>query len=98
MQDINAAVARLTASSPEAELADVILAIQNSQDISSETIALLAEKMATSGESYDLHHPYLVDVASTGGPSSLTTLLTPIYLAEYGMTVPKVAVPGRPAG
>ena len=38
------------------------------------------------------------DLASTGGPSSLSTLLTPLYLCGAGFTVPKLGVPGRPAG
>src|SRR5437868_14746215 len=38
------------------------------------------------------------DVASTGGPASLSTLLCPLYLRSYGFVVPKLGVPGRPAG
>lgn len=38
------------------------------------------------------------DVASTGGPTSLSTLLGPLYLRSYGFLVPKLGVPGRPAG
>lgn len=39
-----------------------------------------------------------VDVASTGGPSSLSTLLCPLHLVTAGLTVPKIGVAGRPAG
>lgn len=39
-----------------------------------------------------------IDVASTGGPGSLSTLLTSYVLLSRGAVVPKVAVPGRPAG
>lgn len=38
------------------------------------------------------------DVASTGGPSSLSTLLCPLVLRVLGFIVPKIGVPGRPAG
>jgi pyrimidine-nucleoside phosphorylase len=38
------------------------------------------------------------DLASTGGPTSLSTLLGPLYLHSYGFLVPKLGVPGRPAG
>lgn len=39
-----------------------------------------------------------IDVASTGGPGSLSTLLTSYVLLSRGAVVPKIAVPGRPAG
>ncbi|NOJ60002.1 hypothetical protein [Arthrobacter sp. 260] len=38
------------------------------------------------------------DVASTGGPSSLATLLCPLHLIDAGLDVPKIGVVGRPAG
>lgn len=38
------------------------------------------------------------DLASTGAPGSLSTLLCPLYLAGCGFSVPKLGVPGRPAG
>ena len=38
------------------------------------------------------------DLASTGGPSSLSTLLGPVYLCSMNNCVPKLGVPGRPAG
>ncbi len=40
----------------------------------------------------------VADVASTGGPSSLSTLLSPLFLRAGGAVVPKLGVPGRPAG
>lgn len=42
--------------------------------------------------------PGAADLASSGGPGSLSTLLVPLMLAADGATVPKVGVPGRPAG
>lgn len=60
-------------------------------------VAQLARSLADSGRvraTDDLAH----DVASTGGPSSLTTFLSPLVLVSDGWVVPKVGVPGRPAG
>ncbi len=40
----------------------------------------------------------VADIASTGGPSSLSTLLCPLFLVVAGFAVPKLGVQGRPAG
>lgn len=42
--------------------------------------------------------PDVVDIASTGGPGSLSTLIAPLYARALGARVSKIAVPGRPAG
>jgi thymidine phosphorylase len=65
--------------------------------LTSEQIALLAETLASSGERLSKRADS-ADVASTGGPGSLTTLLTSCMLASSGAFAPKIAVPGRPAG
>ena len=62
-------------------------------------IAYLAERSAVSGQIISLPTTWkTLDIASTGGPTSLSTLLCPLYLRAYGYRVPKLAVPGRPAG
>lgn len=62
-----------------------------------EAIASLANGLASSGTR--LQPPgATADVASTGGPSSLSTLLCPLFLVCLGFTVPKLGVQGRPAG
>jgi len=61
-------------------------------------IAYLATVLGNSGEKIRELPPNSLDVASTGGPSSLSTLLVPLYLRYLGYIVPKLAVPGRPAG
>lgn len=62
-----------------------------------EVIASLAIGLANSGTR--LQPPgRTADVASTGGPSSLSTLLCPLFLVCLGFTVPKLGVQGRPAG
>lgn len=40
----------------------------------------------------------VADIASTGGPSSLSTLIGPLYLGAMGWRIRKIGVPGRPAG
>ena len=66
--------------------------------LSDEEIAALAEEYARSGVRFDFGTMPTADVASTGGPSSLSTLLTPLFLVQAGFFVPKLGVPGRPAG
>jgi len=68
-------------------------------NISDEEIAHLANRMAESGTTLAFHDAGSVaDIASTGGPSSLSTLLCPLFLQASGCVVPKLGVPGRPAG
>lgn len=63
-------------------------------------VARLGLALASSGErlSWPLGSGITADVASTGGPGSLSTLIAPIALRALGNRVPKMAVPGRPAG
>ena len=59
----------------------------------------LATALAKSGHVLVWHdEARTADLASTGGPSSLSTLLSPLYLRSAGLVVPKLGVPGRPAG
>lgn len=58
----------------------------------------LALAFADSGVRLALPDVRTADVASTGGPSSLSTLLCPLFLRVGGFSVPKLGVPGRPAG
>jgi pyrimidine-nucleoside phosphorylase len=62
-----------------------------------EDLAELAGTLARSGAELP-RNPAAVDVASTGGPSSLSTLLCPLQLHARGFSVPTLGVPGRPAG
>lgn len=61
-------------------------------------VALLTRAIADSGAHINPQIPNCLDIASTGGPTSLSTLLVPMYLRALKKTVPKLAVPGRPAG
>jgi thymidine phosphorylase len=68
------------------------------QGLSDPEVAELASVLAASGAMLANRAVAAADIASTGGPSSLTTLLGPLYLASLGYRVPTLAVPGRPAG
>lgn len=67
--------------------------------VTDDDIVYLTEKLADSGQvlTFPLSQQ-TSDVASTGGPTSLSTLLCPLYLRELNVLVPKLGVPGRPAG
>lgn len=71
--------------------------ITSAPDASDEDLASLATILAHSGH-VSPPRAGSCDVASTGGPSSLSTLLSPLLLRTRGFSVPKVGVPGRPAG
>ena len=60
--------------------------------------AKLAQVLAASGTKFEALGRRTADVASTGGPSSLSTLLCPLFLRVASFCVPKLGVPGRPAG
>lgn len=80
----------------EGKLQDIVeRACQGLMD--DEEVAKLAQQLAASGEVVIWQCP-TADLASTGGPSSLSTLLGPLYLRSMGWSVPKLGVPGRPAG
>lgn len=68
-----------------------------SEALTIEDIAELARGLSRSGACLPLD-PRAADLASTGGPSSLSTLICPLYLRAWGLLVPKLGVPGRPAG
>jgi len=61
-------------------------------------VGVLARHLAASGIQLQWPSMRTSDVASTGGPGSLSTLLPPLALAAAGRSVVKLAVPGRPAG
>ncbi|GAI81662.1 unnamed protein product, partial [marine sediment metagenome] len=76
-----------------------LISFIESRKIHNEEIALLAETLATSGEKLNINKNIsTADIPSTGGPSSLTTILCPLYLVHFGYVVPKLGIPGSPAG
>jgi len=66
--------------------------------LSDAEVADLTETYAYSGKTLSFEEENTADIASTGGPSSLSTLLTPLMLVAAGWIDPKLGVPGRPAG
>ncbi|MEN6549587.1 MAG: hypothetical protein ABFE07_26375 [Armatimonadia bacterium] len=82
----------------EASMGELVQRVVERQP-SDEDLAHLAIVTAQSGEKIlEVRGATSADIASTGGPSSLSTLLCPLYLTALGYTVPKLGVPGRPAG
>lgn len=63
-----------------------------------EGVAELARHLAQSGEQLAWPQAMVADVASTGGPGSISTLLAPLALRAHDALVVKLAVVGRPAG
>lgn len=77
---------------------EVVDRVERNQ-VSDEDIAYLAMQLAKSGDIIPQpDNCTTADIASTGGPSSLSTLLCPLYLRALGYSVSKLALPGRPAG
>ena len=78
---------------------DDIIGWARSGSMTDADILELARLLADSGDILSLGSANIyADVASTGGPSSLSTLLCPLFLRFLGAHVPKLGVPGRPAG
>lgn len=75
-----------------------IIASAMANDLDDDAIAELALRLASSGDTIAFQTNACADIASTGGPSSLSTLLCPLYLRVHGKIVPKLGIPGRPAG
>ena len=87
------------ASAPTQATMDRLIAAFRQMDVADEDISYLAVRLSESGEQF--RHQggeWIADVPSTGGPSSLSTLLCPLQLVMGGAIVPKLGVPGRPAG
>ena len=87
----------LRTGSTDHDLLSVIYAAQRGELNEAKTAAL-ALSLAASGETIEFEIERSADVASTGGPASLSTLLCPLFLRADGWIVPKLGVPGRPAG
>lgn len=88
----------INVDSTDEQIIDFLTRVKASTPADVSIAADLARVLAASGESFSLSSGCTADVASTGAPSSLTTLLCPLYLRAAGMIVPKLGVPGRPAG
>lgn len=89
----------VTMGMTDSELADFVDRIRRDYPCQSTVAAHLAKRLAASGRILAFPGSVLTaDVASTGGATSLSTLLTPLFFRAAGVLVPKLGVPGRPAG
>jgi thymidine phosphorylase len=88
----------LNALSSDEQITQVVSVVASKCPRDAEAAAMLSRVMADSGRRLHPDGDFVADVASTGGPSSLSTLVTPLLLRAAGAVVPKLGVPGRPAG
>lgn len=79
------------------QLIDLLRFIKDQYPIDEDFAAELAVTLANSGAYLHDLPADSMDIASTGGPSSLSTLLPPLFLMKYNSII-KLGVPGRPAG
>lgn len=96
--NINSMIASLCHESSDNEILEIIKLIKDNHSFDVEVAGQLARILAGSNIQNSNDNKFTADVASTGCPSSLSTLLAPLYLRVAGAIVPKVGVPGRPAG
>src|SRR5712692_2719294 len=83
-------------SESDPEIIEFVRAVKE-KGLTDGATAELAQAMAGSGSILDIGRN-ATDVPSTGGPGSLSTLVSPILVALAGGKVVKVSVPGTPAG
>lgn len=78
---------------------DALIASARARTPTPKEVASLAHRLAESGEQLTMQvGATTADLASTGGPGSLSTLLVPLVLVASGYRVPKLGVAGRPSG
>jgi thymidine phosphorylase len=88
----------MTDDSPSVDLPKRVEDWLRQTDFSDAEVAAMACELAESGDQLDDQGEAGVGFASTGAPSSLSTLLVPLYLRALQYRVPSLGVPGRPAG
>ena len=98
MSDMNSLVDNFRLSPTDQAMQAVIKEVR-ANGMADEEIAYLSETLGRSGSNHETFgSESAVDLASTGAPTSLSTLLCPLFLCSLGFNVPKLGVPGRPAG
>lgn len=98
MISFNNIVDQLTNSPSDSALKALVDCVEE-VELTDEELSYLTMRLAESGDViHQLDNCISADIASTGGPSSLSTLLCPLYLRAHGFKVPTLAVSGRPAG
>lgn len=91
-------LSELNRETSDDRLTELAIHIKSHHFRSAEVAASLAKRLAESGQQWNHPDKITGDVASTGGPSSLSTLISPLILRLCSLSVPKLGVPGRPAG
>ena len=98
MSDMKSVVDEFGLNPTNKTMLSVVDRVRTSQ-ITDEEISYLATTLGRSGVVLATQECQpAADLVSTGAPTSLSTLLGPLYLRSMGYTVPKLGVPGRPAG
>lgn len=80
----------------EALYRQILLGGELSKQVDVGLVADLAMALTAGGTLRELTD--CTDLASTGGPASISTMLVPLMARASGVSVAKVGVPGRPAG
>ncbi|MGX1641354.1 hypothetical protein [Sphingobacterium sp. NPDC055431] len=96
MNDFDVIIDRFYSSHTYENMENLCSLVKNSQ-FDANKIAELTKVLATSGETLKFSSYNTADIPSTGGPSSLSTIISPLILKEY-FAVPKLGIVGRPAG
>ena len=86
MNDFRQITAKVSSEPSETNMS-YLIKYMNTYGIDPSDVAYLATKMADSGSKISPYAQNGIDVASTGGPSSLSTLLVPIYLRSLNRVV-----------
>jgi pyrimidine-nucleoside phosphorylase len=77
---------------------DNVISLARKKQLKICDVVKLAKLLGESGDQLNLFSHNTIDIPSTGGPSSLSTLICPLMLVKMGKIVPKLGVKGRPAG
>lgn len=84
-------------SSPTNENMEKVCHIIKNSPFDKTKIAELTRKLALSGDTLDFSKYNTSDIPSTGGPSSLSTVIGPLILKDF-FAIAKLGIIGRPAG
>lgn len=87
-------IERFKSSRTNENMRDLCSMVKNTTTFEEHKITKLAKVLAKSGETLKFSNYNTADIPSTGGPSSLSTLISPLILKEI-FAVPKLGIVGR---